>query len=100
MDRAGGVMAFGRDGQRTWSINLPAEVVGIAPGRGSIGQLLDCATGRCTSAPAPTVLRSTSMTLGVLPSGGLLALGHQVLIAAARGTIRPVRPVPGDASKP
>src|SRR5258708_1947305 len=27
-DRAGGVMAFGRDGQRIWSIKLGAEVVG------------------------------------------------------------------------
>ena len=28
MDRAGGILAFGRDGQKTWSIKLGAEVVG------------------------------------------------------------------------
>src|SRR5262249_44296263 len=28
MDKSGGVMAFGRDGQRTWSISLGAEVIG------------------------------------------------------------------------
>ena len=28
MDRAGGVMAFGRNGQRTWSIKLDSAVVG------------------------------------------------------------------------
>ncbi len=29
MDRAGSVLAFGRDGQRIWSIKLGAEVVGL-----------------------------------------------------------------------
>ncbi len=28
MDRAGGILAFGRDGQKTWSIKLGAEVAG------------------------------------------------------------------------
>ena len=30
------------------------------------------------------------MSLGILPDGGLLQLGKQVLVSAGRGTIRPV----------
>jgi len=99
MDRAGGVMAFGRDGQRTWSINLPAEVLG--------SPLVEDQSVSFLTADGSLHVRARSdgapldqKTLGVLPLGGLLELGHQVLIAAARGTIRLVRPGPGDVRKP
>ena len=89
MDRGGGVMAFGRDGQRMWSIKLGAEVVGEPK---VIGQSLAFLTGdgvlhlRARSDGAPLDRR----TLGVLPSGGLLATGREAIIAVAAGTIRPL----------
>jgi outer membrane protein assembly factor BamB len=99
MDRAGGVTAFGRDGQRTWSINLPTEVVGAPLAKDQSIAFLTAdgslhVRARADGAPLD------QKTLGVLPASGLIELGDQVLIAAARGTIRPVKPEPGDASKP
>ena len=91
MDRAGGVMAFGRDGQRIWSIKLGAEVVGSPQ---VIGRSLAFLTGdgvlhlRARSDGAPLNRR----TLGVLPAGGLLATSREVIISVAPGTIRPSGP--------
>ena len=99
MDRGGGVMAFGRDGQRTWSIKLPAEVVGppLVDNQSVRFLTADGSLYVCARSDGSTLDR---LLLGVLPSGGLLALGDQVLIAGARGTIRPLGPLPGDGSKP
>ena len=89
MDRAGGVMAFGRDGQRIWSIKLGAEVVGEPQ---VIGRSLAFLTGdgvlhlRARSDGAPLDRRA----LGVLPAGGPLAMGREAMIAVAPGTIRPL----------
>ena len=75
MDRGGGVLAFGRDGQKTWSIKLGAEVVG-----------------------RPCVRRPS---LVILTSDGVLHLvaradGRRTAIAAARQSCRPaVRSPPG-----
>lgn len=99
MDRAGGVIAFGRDGQRTWTINLPTEVVGIPLVKDQSITFLTAdgslhVRARADGAPLD------QKPLGVLPSGGLLELGDQLLIADARGTIRLVSPGPEDSSKP
>jgi outer membrane protein assembly factor BamB len=89
MDRGGGVMAFGRDGQRIWSIKLGAEVVGAPQ---PIGRSIAFLTGdgvlhlRARSDGAPLDRR----TLGVLPSGGLLATSREAIISVAPGTIRPL----------
>jgi outer membrane protein assembly factor BamB len=89
IDRAGGVMAFGRDGQRIWSIKLGAEVVGPPQ---VIGRSLAFLTAdgllhlRARSDGAPIDRRA----LGVLPAGGLLATGREAMIAVAPGTIRPL----------
>lgn len=92
-------MAFSRDGQRSWSINLPAEVVA--------SPLVDDKSVSFLTSDGSLYVRSRSdgapldqMALGVLPSKGVLELGGQVLIAAAKGTIRPVKAGPGDTSKP
>ena len=39
------------------------------------------------------------MALGILPSGGLLMAGKQALVAAGRGTIRPVAAVPAGRNR-
>ena len=89
IDRAGGVMAFGRDGQRIWSIKLGAEVVGPPQ---VIGQSLAFLTGdgvlhlRARSNGASLDQRA----LGILPAGGLLSAGREAMIAVGPGTIRPL----------
>jgi outer membrane protein assembly factor BamB len=89
MDRAGGVMAFGRDGQRIWSIKLGAEVVGLPQ---ALGRSIAFLTGdgvlylRARSDGAPLSRR----TLELLPAGGLLATSRDAIIAVAPGTIRPL----------
>jgi hypothetical protein len=89
MDRSGGVMAFGAGGKRAWSINLGFEVVGAPL---IIGQNVWMITSdgqvhvRASSDGQPR----NRFALGILPASGLLRAGEQVLVAAGRGTIRPL----------
>ncbi len=99
MDRAGGITAVGRDGKRQWSINLKAAVVG-AP-------LLQDNTAWFLTSDGNLHVRARSdgaeldrISLGILPDGGLLQAGKQVLVCAGRGTIRPVAAVLRTAGQP
>jgi PQQ-like domain len=92
MDRAGGVMAFGRDGQRIWSIRLESAVVGEPVvvdqlvwflTRGGKLHVLNLADGH----------EREQLALGTLPSGGLVMAGKQELVPSGRGTVRPVAAV-------
>ncbi len=89
MDRAGDVLAFGRDGQKAWAIKLGAEVVG-APR--VVGQSLVFLTSdgvlhlRARADGAPMDRRP----LGVLPAGGPMAAGASTMIPVAPGTVRPM----------
>ena len=91
MDRGGGITALGRDGKRLWSINLKAAAVGKP--------LVQDQTVWFLTADGNLHVRARAdggeldrISLGILPDGGLLQLGKQVLVSAGRGTIRPVRP--------
>jgi outer membrane protein assembly factor BamB len=89
MDRSGGVLSFGRDGQRAWSINLGAEVVGepmVAAGAVWLVTKDGMLHVRSRSDGAERERRS----LGVLPSSGPLWVGTAPLVPAGRGTIRPL----------
>ena len=89
MDRAGGILAFGRDGQQTWSIKLGAEIVGAPE---ALGRSLAILTSdgvlhlRDRSDGAPVDRRP----LGVLPAGGPVAIGDGAMIPVAAGTVRPM----------
>jgi outer membrane protein assembly factor BamB len=89
MDRAGGVMAFSRDGQRIWSIQLDSAVVG---GPVIVEQLVWIVTqaGKLSVRELATGKERETLTLGTLPSGGIVMAGRQELVAAGNGTIRPV----------
>jgi outer membrane protein assembly factor BamB len=89
MDRAGGVMAFGRDGQRIWSTKLDSAVVGDPV---VIDQLIWFLTqgGKLHVRNLSDGQEREQLTLGALPSGGVLMAGKQELVPAGRGTIRPV----------
>jgi outer membrane protein assembly factor BamB len=89
MDRAGNVIAFGRDGQKSWAIKLGAEVVG-APR--VVGPSLVILTSdgvlhlRARGDGAPVDRRP----LDVLPAGGPIATGTNAVIPVAPGTVRPM----------
>jgi outer membrane protein assembly factor BamB len=89
MDRAGRVINFGRDGQRAWSINLGAEVVG-APLVRDRSLWLVTRDGKLHVRSLADGGEQERHVLGILPSGGLMRLGDLTLIGAGRGTIRPL----------
>ena len=99
MDRSGGVMAFGRDGQRAWSVQLDSEVIG-APvvldqrvwflTRAGKLQVLALATGQ----------KRELLELGALPSDGPKMAGKQEVIPAGKGVIRPVAARPTGENRP
>ena len=75
MDRAGGIMAVGRDGKRLWSINLKAATVGVASGPGSHGLVLDERRQPSRSRRSDGA-ELDRISLGILPDGGLLQAGQ------------------------
>jgi hypothetical protein len=93
------VIALGRDGKRAWSINLGSEVTGLP--------LLTDQTVWLLTRDGSLHVRARSdganrekMSLGVLPASGLFLAGTQPVVAAARGTIRPMTARPRAASNP
>jgi outer membrane protein assembly factor BamB len=87
-DRAGGVMAFGRDGKREWSIRLDSAVVGAPAVQGESVWFLT-RDGNLHVCSLASGLKRQGLALGALPSGGLLMAGKQLLFPAGRGTVRP-----------
>ncbi len=85
-DRAGGVMAFSRDGQRTWSIKLSAAVVGT-PLQDDHAIWFVTQDGYLQVRARSDGAQLQRLGLGILPSGGLLRLGDVVLVGSGRGTI-------------
>ena len=85
-------MALGRDGKRLWSINLKA-----AAGRRRLWSRITTVWFLTSDGNLHVRARSDGaeldrIALGILPDGGLLQAGKQVLVSAGRGTIRPWRP--------
>jgi len=99
MDRAGGVMVHGRDGKRTWSINLGSEVVGSPLIQDQTVWLLTRDGILHVRARSDGAERDRK-TLGVLPASGLLMAGTHPLVASARGTVRPLTAHGKAASNP
>ena len=101
VDAAGGVLAFGRDGRRLWSIKLDAPAVRAAR---------DPGTDRL--APRPRRDASTAESLGRRtparatrprhPAGGGIArrLARRRIVPVARGTVRLLSLEPAQAHKP
>jgi outer membrane protein assembly factor BamB len=99
VDRAGGVMAFGRDGQRIWAIKLGAEVVGSPQVMGR--SILFLTGDGVLHARARTNGASLDRrALSILPAGGPLPVGHTAMIAVAPGTIRPLALEASGGAKP
>jgi outer membrane protein assembly factor BamB len=98
MDRAGRVIAFGRNGQRTWSIDLKAEVVGTPLVREQSIWLVT-RDGKLHVCSLSDGGEQKALALGILPSGGLLKLAELTLVDAGLGTIRPLAGTPASSPK-
>ncbi|HZW31477.1 MAG TPA: PQQ-binding-like beta-propeller repeat protein, partial [Isosphaeraceae bacterium] len=83
-DRTGTVLAFGRDGQRIWSIKLGAEVVG-APRVLGRSILFLTADGLLHVRARSDGSAIDSRPLGILPAGGPLTAGPGALIPVGAG---------------
>jgi outer membrane protein assembly factor BamB len=99
MDRSGGVMAFGRDGQRMWSIQLDSAVIGAPV---VVDQLVWLLTrgGKLHVVALSNGQKREQLELGGLPAGGLLMAGKQEVVPAGKGVIRPVAALPSAENRP
>jgi PQQ-like domain len=99
MDRAGGVMAFGRDGQRIWSIQLESAVVGAPLVRDQSVWLITQRGLLHVRALSNGQARG-ELALSLLPSGGLVLAGKQLLVPVGQGTLRTLTANPGAEKRP
>jgi outer membrane protein assembly factor BamB len=99
MDRAGGVVAVGRDGKRQWSINLKAAAVGAPLVRDNTVWFLT-SDGNLHVRARSDGAELDRVSLGILPDGGLMQAGKQVLVSGGKGTIRPVAAALKSAGQP
>lgn len=92
VDKAGGLQAFGPDGSRIWAVDLgDAPPIGPPVVQGETLWLLsrDGAIQRRSLADGSHIDRHD---LGILPGGGLMTQGDRVIVVAAPGTIRQLKP--------
>ncbi len=88
-DTAGGVMAMGPEGRLIWSIKLDTAATGSPLLQGDRLWLAD-RDGHLHERALADGAERRQLVLGVLPAGGLIALGRMVLVSVARGSIAPV----------
>lgn len=88
-DRAGAVVAFGRDGQKSWSIALGSEVVG-APRLVGASLVMLTSDGVLHVRARADGAERDRRPLGVLPAGGPIAAGPDAMVPVAPGTFRPM----------
>jgi outer membrane protein assembly factor BamB len=88
-DAGGGVMAFGRDGQRRWAIRLDAPAAGPPRVAEGLVWFLD-REGRLHGRSLADGSPRRRIELGIAPAGGLLGLGGQAIVPVARGTLQPL----------
>ena len=87
MDRAGGIIAFGRDGKKLWTIGLGAEVA--APPLVQAQSILFLTRdGKLHIRSRADGTQIGEKALAILPAGGLWAFANRVVVAAGTGTIR------------
>jgi hypothetical protein len=88
-DSGGGVQTAGPDGRRLWSIRLDSAAAGPPLVRDGLVWILD-REGHLHARSMDDGAAREQLELGVLPCGGLLAIGNHTLVPAARGTVQPI----------
>jgi hypothetical protein len=96
-DASGNVLAFGPDGKRLWQVKLRDAVAPGAPAvkNGVVGFLTR--TGGLEGRALTDGSSRGSISLGVLPTGGVLDIGADRVVPTGRGTIRALKPNLADA---
>ncbi len=100
VDKAGGVLFFGPDGSRVWSADLrDAPPVGPPVIKGDAVWFLsrDGALQKRALADGAPLDR---IDLGILPAGGLWAVGSDLIVSAAPGTLRLLLPSASAGTSP
>jgi hypothetical protein len=85
-------VAVGRDGARLWSINLKAAPIGSPLVQDNVVWFLT-SDGNLHIRARSDGAEIDKLSLGILPDGGLLRAGKEIMVSSGRGTIRPVTAV-------
>jgi outer membrane protein assembly factor BamB len=97
IDKGGGVMAFGADGDRAWAAGLQDEPpVGAPVVRDNEVWFLS-RNGALQKRSLEDGSPIDRYDLGILPSGGLVSVGPNVIVRAAPGTVRLLKPTDASA---
>jgi outer membrane protein assembly factor BamB len=99
-DTAGRLIAFGLNGQRLWSIDLAGSPPAGAPlvqGETALFLARDGTVERRALADGNVRER---LPLGIVPAGGLVALGSEVIVPVGPGTVRLLHSATSGASSP
>ncbi|MDR3620840.1 MAG: PQQ-binding-like beta-propeller repeat protein [Paludisphaera borealis] len=89
LDASGGVLLFGRDGQRAWSSKLDAPASGSPLVVGDALWILD-RKGKAHGLAIADGKEVETVDLGVLPAGGLALVGGDVFVPSGRGSLQPL----------
>jgi hypothetical protein len=90
LDVAGGVVLIERDGRRAWTTKLPSPAAGPALIRGDV-LWLPTRDGRARGLALADGRESAALDLGVEPTGGLIAVGPDVLVPTGRGVLQTLK---------
>jgi outer membrane protein assembly factor BamB len=88
-DAAGGVTLFETDGHRAWTATAGAPAVGSPLIRGDVVWILD-RDARARGLALADGREVNAIELGVQPTGGLIAIGPDVLAPSGRGVLQPI----------
>jgi hypothetical protein len=98
-DAAGGILALGREGQRLWSIKLDEVAVGTPVIANDLIWFLD-RSGRLHGRALADGAARERVDLGVLPVGGLIQLGTQMVVPVGLGTVQAMALNPAQVRQP
>lgn len=90
LDVAGGVVLIERGGRRAWTTKLPSPAAGPALIRGDV-LWLPTRDGRARGLALADGRESAALDLGVEPTGGLIAVGPDVLVPTGRGVLQTLK---------
>jgi hypothetical protein len=88
VDRAGGVIAIGPDGQRLWAITLKGGAPVGAPVVADQSVVFLSGDGALERISLTDGAPLEEHRLGILPAGGPLSLGSRFVVPVANGTLR------------
>ncbi|WP_165245678.1 outer membrane protein assembly factor BamB family protein [Paludisphaera soli] len=98
-DAAGGVTLFDTDGRRAWTSTPGAPALGAPLIRGDVVWILD-REAHARGLALADGREVGSIELGAQPTGGLIAVGPDVLAPTGRGVLQPIKLEAAGGTKP